>query len=103
MPFFPKNYSVSILFQTLPKWPLPKKREKWQLASQRLRAKKLVLDTEGWREHERLRVAEMRQRNGPLTEEQRLSRNDASRLGMQDLRERCAQPLRHMVMQQEAT
>ena len=59
------------------------KREKWRLASQR------------WREHERLRVAEMRERNGPLTEEQCLERNEASRLGMQDLRERRAQPQAH--------
>ena len=71
------------------------KREKWRQASQRLRAQKIALDPEGWREHERLRVAEMLERNGPLTEDQRLERNEASRLGMQDLRARRAQPQAH--------
>ena len=92
MPFFSEKLQCFYSFSDSFEIASAEKREKWRLASQRLRAKKLALDPEGWREHEPLKVAEMRQRNGSLTEEQRLSRNDASRLGMQDLRERRAQP-----------
>ena len=56
--------------------------------AKRYRDKKLALDPEGWREEQRLRVASTRAQNGPLTEEQRLDRNEVSRLGMQDLRAR---------------
>ena len=89
---FPKNYGVSIHFQTqdleMSRQSTAEQREKWRLATQRYRDKKLALDPEGWREEQRLRVASDRARNGPLTEEQRLDRNEASRLGMQDLRAR---------------
>ena len=89
MPFFSEKLRCFYSFSdSLEMSSTPEQREKWRLATQRYRDKKLALDPEGWREEQRLRVASTRARNGPLTEQQRLDRNEASRLGMQDLRAR---------------
>ena len=69
---------------------------KWRQASQRYRDKKLALDPEACWKKERVRVAATRERQGPPTEEQRLERNEAARLGMQEIQARRVQPPAHV-------
>ena len=65
-------------------------KEKWRQATQRYRDKKIALDSEAWREKERVRVAESQERHGPLTEEERIKINEVACLGMEEMRERHA-------------